>query len=522
MDIIPIAPAPQHNAPSAKTTRGAAGTNGESGFGTALDQAASPDDSVKQAPAQAGRNNQRKSDADTDQASGAGLDDTSRNTGNTAHESTATETTATKPAATIDADTADNDPADTDSGAAAGVVGPNLLTLLFGTSTASAATAGGQQAPFSWHSPAGPMLNSPLQTLTEEGATIKLPATGQNTLTVAIENGANPMVTPTTGRQMDALLAQLQALISGNNDQVTVTAAFQSADRATLPGYLSGPLVDALFAGANAPAGQQAKLFTGLPGEQPPVAADTLLQKIADMPVNTLRQEQAGAEGHSRLAIFQNTSGEQKNEQGGQQQPTQHQATTGPQIDANGTTSHGFTSQFQEAASQQAAAASRLTGQSSSAPAGQHVADSDVIGQIIQRFSLQTNLQTSRLNLKLHPAELGELKISLVVKEDSLKANIYAQTRQAQEIIEKHLPRLKTVLEEQGLLVEDLIVTLESEFLEDSTGQQGQSFAEQMTDFSRDQLKQGNNGLFHQSLEEIPTTSGEHDPHAPSGVNLTV
>jgi flagellar hook-length control protein FliK len=125
------------------------------------------------------------------------------------------------------------------------------------------------------------------------------------------------------------------------------------------------------------------------------------------------------------------------------------------------------------------------------------------------------------MNLKLHPAELGELKISLVVKEDSLKANIYAQTRQAQEIIEKHLPRLKTILEEQGLVVEDLLVTLESDFLEDSTSQQSQSFAQQMSEFERGHGGRRDSTLFHQSLEDLPA-GAEPGPLQSSGVNLTV
>lgn len=514
MDIIPTAPAPQPNIPPAKTTRGAAGSDPGSGFDQTLKQAVSPDDSAKQATAQSDRNPEKQRDPAADRTSTAATDQLPAHNRNERTGETAPEESAAPPEA--------------DDATAAGVAATaeqQLLTLLFGR---SAQATGPQQVPVSWQTPAGLMLNQALQSLTEAGTPIELVPGKNNALTVAVEHGSKKMALPATGRQMDALLAQLQALITGNNDQVTVTASFQSLDRAALPGYLSGPLVDALAAGPNGSASPQANLLTGLPGEQPPLSAEALLQKNSDLSVASLRQENAGPELHSRLAVFQNNSAEQKNDQGGQQQPAQHQATAGqqtittllPQADGS-TTSHGFSAQFQEAAAQQSAAASRLTGQSTSPPAGHYVAENDVIGQIIQRFSLQTSLQTSKMNLKLHPAELGELKISLVVKEDSLKANIYAQTRQAQEIIEKHLPRLKAVLEEQGLIVEDLLVMLESEFLEDSTSQQSQSFAQQMSEFERGQSGRGDSNLFHQSLEDLPA-GAEPGPLQSSGVNLTV
>lgn len=524
MDIIPTAPAPQHNGSSAKTTRGAAGTGSESGFDQTLKQAVSPDDSTKQAPAQSDRNTEKHRDPAADQATTASADKLPAQTKGERSGEAAPREAATSPAP--DEETATSPaPDDASPAGVAASIEQQLLALLFGR---SAQATGPQQVPASWQTPAGQMLNQALQSLTEAGTPIELVPGKNNVLTIALENGGNTMVPPATGRRMDALLTQLQALITGNNDQVTVTASFQSPDRATLPGFLNGPLVDAPAAGTNGAATQQANLFTGKPGEQPPLGAEALLQKNSELPVASLRQENGGPELHSRLAVFQNNSAEQKNDQGGQQQPTQHQATAGQQTvttllpQADGfTTSHGFTAQFQEAAAQQSAAASRLAGQTTSLPAGQYVAENDVIDQIIQRFSLQTSLQTSKLSLKLHPAELGELKISLVVKEDSLKANIYAQTRQAQEIIEKHLPRLKTILEKQGLSVEDLLVTLESEFLEDSTSQQSQSFAQQTMDFERGQTGRGDNNLFHQSLEDLPV-GAEPGPLQSSGVNLTV
>jgi flagellar hook-length control protein FliK len=58
--------------------------------------------------------------------------------------------------------------------------------------------------------------------------------------------------------------------------------------------------------------------------------------------------------------------------------------------------------------------------------------------------------------MKLHPAELGDLKIDVQLKDGSINANILAQSQQVQEILEKNMPRLKALMEEQGLVVSDI------------------------------------------------------------------
>jgi flagellar hook-length control protein FliK len=500
MDIFPIAPAPQKNVSSAQTATDAAGKGSDSGFELLLGKAVSPDTARKQSPTHAGGNGQKP----------AGMGTPSQS----ANEEIP-----------VDSATVDVDPTAIFALGPAATIDQSVLALLFGNS----ANQSGPQISAAWlQATSGQPLNPLLQALiTPEGRAIELPGISDSAMTIILEDGVKGGPMQAAGRHMDAVLTQLQALISRNNDQVSVTASFQPEQRAALPGYLSGPLVSELPAAPPPAQTQQPIAVTVLTAEKQAmmVTPDHFVQPRTDPAVPSLRQEQAGYDLNARLAILQNNSQEQKSETGGQQNNMHQQTTAGqhtgttltPLVDAN-TTSHGFTAQFQEAASQQVEA-SRLSGQPSSLSPGQQLLENEVLQQIVQRFTLHTNLQTSKLSLKLHPAELGELKINIVVKEDSLKANIYAQTRQAQEIIEKHLPRLKTILEEQGLVVEDLLVTLESEFLEDSTSQQSQSFAQQMTEFHRDQ-RPGGNPFSRQSLDEDPAS--EQEPHEPSGVNLTV
>lgn len=86
----------------------------------------------------------------------------------------------------------------------------------------------------------------------------------------------------------------------------------------------------------------------------------------------------------------------------------------------------------------------------------------ELINHLVERFSINPRLQTSKISLNLNPAELGALKIDILVKGDSIKAHIAAGTQQIQDTIEKNMPKLRAILEQQGFTVEDFKVTLDA------------------------------------------------------------
>ncbi len=96
-------------------------------------------------------------------------------------------------------------------------------------------------------------------------------------------------------------------------------------------------------------------------------------------------------------------------------------------------------------------------------PSGIVVQQEDVIRQIMERFQIARRDNDTRINIQLHPAELGELKISLSVKEGSVRANVVASSQYAQEIIEKNMTKLRTVLENQGFTVGEMSITCKSD-----------------------------------------------------------
>lgn len=98
---------------------------------------------------------------------------------------------------------------------------------------------------------------------------------------------------------------------------------------------------------------------------------------------------------------------------------------------------------------------------------GSTVPEGTVVDQMIAHFSVNKRLETGTVNLRLYPQELGELRMEIKVEQDNIKAHIIAQNPQAQEMIDRHLPRLREALEQQGLNLQHVEVTIAAH---DNTG----------------------------------------------------
>lgn len=123
-------------------------------------------------------------------------------------------------------------------------------------------------------------------------------------------------------------------------------------------------------------------------------------------------------------------------------------------------------------------------------PSGQQVAESQIFDQVVTHISGSHNGESGRMVLRLQPAELGSLKLELMVEGDRVKANLQAQSMQVQEVIERNLPQLRNALAEQGLKIDQFQVNVEQrqqggqfENLAQQNQQQGPS---QQQDWSQD------------------------------------
>lgn len=156
--------------------------------------------------------------------------------------------------------------------------------------------------------------------------------------------------------------------------------------------------------------------------------------------------------------------------------------------------------------------------QPTSLPPGAQVPAEELINHLVERFSINPRLQTSKISLNLNPAELGALKIDILVKGDSIKAHIAAGNQQIQETIEKNMPKLRTILEQQGFTVEDFKVTLES-----SNSSSNDFFQQQFS--SRQDSSPRATPVSSLSSFELSLNSAEEllvAPSMDSGINLSI
>lgn len=104
---------------------------------------------------------------------------------------------------------------------------------------------------------------------------------------------------------------------------------------------------------------------------------------------------------------------------------------------------------------------------------GRQLPEAALVQQVVTHLSGSPDGESGKMVLRLKPAELGELKIDLVMEGDKLKAHLHAQSQQVQEVLERHLPQLRDALQQKGLQMDDFRVSV------DSGRDQGQFFQQQ-------------------------------------------
>ncbi|MDD3801171.1 MAG: flagellar hook-length control protein FliK [Desulfuromonas thiophila] len=93
---------------------------------------------------------------------------------------------------------------------------------------------------------------------------------------------------------------------------------------------------------------------------------------------------------------------------------------------------------------------------------GSQLPASRVITQTIEHLSVHARGDSSVVTVKLHPEELGELQLRLVMEGDQLRVQLQTQHQQVQDVLERNFPRLRDALQDQGLTIEDFQVSLDN------------------------------------------------------------
>ncbi len=83
-----------------------------------------------------------------------------------------------------------------------------------------------------------------------------------------------------------------------------------------------------------------------------------------------------------------------------------------------------------------------------------------VINQIVDHMKITIKQDAAEINLKLKPEHLGDLSLKIITERGIVTAQFVAESQQVKEIIEANFNHLKNVLQEQGLKVDQLSVSV--------------------------------------------------------------
>ena len=282
--------------------------------------------------------------------------------------------------------------------------------------------------------------------------------------------------------QNQAILQQLQHII--NNSSETGTVSIQATINNSTLQYQGEAVIQS--AGIISSQILEPGKFTDKPGSNIPTLRQDMLGQYFEAKLNARESGNSGA-----------------NRQNNEQQNNTNSQQPSPSLISNSSLSPDQSTGFHQVSTlMQNIQPGQIqnSGQPVVLPSGTVVNEDNVVQQVVDRFQINTRVNETKLHLKLHPAELGELKIDLTLKDGSIKAHVVALSQQVQEIIEKNMIKLRNTLEDQGFSIEEIIVTSESDSVPefDLFGQQ----LSQQSDFSPDITKTQVNNNFDGALEE--------------------
>ena len=84
----------------------------------------------------------------------------------------------------------------------------------------------------------------------------------------------------------------------------------------------------------------------------------------------------------------------------------------------------------------------------------------EIVSQVVERIKVQLNPDSTSLEMRLNPENLGRVSINITSKEGVMTAEIRTENRQAKEAIESQLQLFKENIEAKGIKVEAIEVRI--------------------------------------------------------------
>lgn len=108
-------------------------------------------------------------------------------------------------------------------------------------------------------------------------------------------------------------------------------------------------------------------------------------------------------------------------------------------------------------------------------PVTAYVSTAQQIGdQMIEYIKMNTSPGVTEMEIQLQPASLGNINLQLTLRNGAVTAQFIAQSEEVKNAIEQQVVQLKSTLEEQGIKIEAVEVTIASHEFEKAMEQGGQ------------------------------------------------
>ena len=195
--------------------------------------------------------------------------------------------------------------------------------------------------------------------------------------------------------------------------------------------------------------------------------AESLVQ-AADIPEDTVPVENAALNTQNN----NNSTDEENNSSADENKNIKHDDRHDVRHDIHAAGNAQDTAAVQEPGTAEAAAETR--------PQSYLSNPAEVAEQVIEKIKSQVKDDFSSLELSLHPASLGNVAINLVSKSGVVTAQFSTETEAARAALESQIMVLRQNLEEQGVKIDAVEVTVSSHAFEQNLeqGNDGQSDAE--------------------------------------------
>jgi len=109
------------------------------------------------------------------------------------------------------------------------------------------------------------------------------------------------------------------------------------------------------------------------------------------------------------------------------------------------------------------------------APIAEYVTDmNEIYNQVSESLKVNMTEEVTEMEMNLHPASLGNVKVQIAERDGVITANFTTQNEQVKAALETQILELKENMNEQGIKVESIEVTLASHAFEENLSKEGE------------------------------------------------